>query len=346
MFHFLALAMALSPGDPRVHFLGRHSSSASAARFDWVGSGFSIHLAAGTGDDGSISVDMDGGSNRFTVYRDENLVLDFFAQSGRREYNLTSASPGSRVSLIKASESNFDAKDPGVVLYSIGLNGGLDAQDFLPLLGRIDIYGDSDTASYGVDGKSSTPIQCAAHPAKYENFADGWAHQVGLLLKAELHVQAVSGIGVTRNAGDPGEAMPALVHRSLRSVDKDDYNATSWRPSAVVFYIGSNDYVLPTGKPSEAQFTAAYEALVSSVLKPLGLPAPPVVHICGPEDTPCGYIEAVANRSGALYTTTGDPGISKEGCVGHRSAPQQQTLARHLAPIIAKAMAKSGRAPE
>ena len=44
---------------------------------------------------------------------------------------------------------------------------------------------------------------------------------------------------------------------------------------------------------------------------------------------------AYANSTGAAYTTTGDAGVPKLGCVGHRDAAQQALLAAHLAPVIA-----------
>ena len=35
-------AYVVSPNDDAVHFLGRHTVNATAARFDWVGTGFTV----------------------------------------------------------------------------------------------------------------------------------------------------------------------------------------------------------------------------------------------------------------------------------------------------------------
>merc|ERR1712224_941836 len=101
-------------------------------------------------------------------------------------------------------------------------------------------------------------------------------------------------------------------------------------PSAVVMYIGSNDYLPSYSKsdgPGEAEFIDAYEATVNGILAPFATP-PPVIHICGMENYPCQYIKAWANRTGAVYTTTGpNAGGSAAGCLGHRNVSQQATLA-------------------
>ena len=92
---------------------------------------------------------------------------------------------------------------------------------------------------------------------------------------------------------------------------------------------------------SEQTFVASYAALVRDILGLYPTPAPPVLHVCGGEREPCEYIARfVESRSNATspmaYTTTGDTGVRKGGCVGHRNATQQARLARFLAPAIAR----------
>jgi hypothetical protein len=188
-----------------------------------------------------------------------------------------------------------------------------------------------------------------------ENFAHGWVTRAADQLNAELHVQAVSGVGVVKNAMD-GKAcsttvtLPDLIKRTLQSVEKDDYNATLFsKPDVVVVYVGSNDYVNLLS-PSKAKFMAVYENMVLSILAPwTGIaasgkgkpPLPAVVHVCGGEPTPCHYIQEIAEKHAeagnwvSVYTPTGDKGVPKGGCGGHRNATQQAELAGRLSAVVA-----------
>lgn len=331
-----AAAEDLMPSDARLRYKGRHKVNETVVRFDWVGSGVSL-LLSGAGP-GTVAVDMDGDGNRFAVYCQGLQVNDFFAGRGRQHYDLLSGVAGGacegEMSLMKASESNFHSKDFGVSLFGVFLHGFTATAPALPKR-RIDVYGDSDTAAYGVDGTASNLIGCGLHPGKFANFAHGWVSDIAVSLDAEVHVQAVSGIGVLNGAMSNGNTLPDLLDRSLQTENVDDYNASSWVPSVVVLYVGSNDYV-GTSYP-EANFTQAYEAMVSRIIAPFEV-APPVVHICGMEATPCNYIKAIAERSSAAYTTTGpNSGGIPAGCLDHRSQTQQATLAERVAPVIAAA---------
>ena len=81
--------------------------------------------------------------------------------------------------------------------------------------------------AYGVDGNSSRPVACVR--GDFDNFSNGWALRVAQSLGAALSVQAISGIGVTRNAVcGHGPTLPELLGRSLHTVDRDDYDPRSW----------------------------------------------------------------------------------------------------------------------
>ena len=85
------------------------------------------------------------------------------------------------------------------------------------------MFGDSDSAAYGVDGSSCAEMRCLEAAFGDENFVHGWIRGVQQLVggatsgMAEAHVQAVSGIGVTRSAGGGKEKMPQLLRRSLQA---------------------------------------------------------------------------------------------------------------------------------
>ena len=97
--------------------------------------------------------------------------------------------------------------------------------------------------------------------------------------------------------------------------------------------------------PSPQTFQSAYEAMVEKVLALFDdgaeKPVVPVLHVCGGEPKPCESVKAAAaalNSSSAsihVYSTGGDYGQGKEGCVGHRSAEQQARVAAFLEPVVA-----------
>lgn len=364
-----ALALTMPPFATTLaplRFFGRHHANSSLAQFDWVGSGFTVKLS-GTG---AVRADMDGGDTKFAILLDgEQPSIAYLTtrdREGRRLVDLANATGGvSTLTLLKATEpfgdqesSNISSDRP-VSVFGLDVDPGVtlapanDAQ-----ARRVDFYGDSDSAAFGVDGSASEPAMCAAAAALgfgFENFEHGWIRGVTRALGCDSRVQAVSGIGVVRDAGGTGVTMPALVRRTLQTVAVDDYAPREWRPAAVVLYIGSNDYAMQHEPLSEDAFVTAYAALVESILRlyepppsrpgsrPSVPPPPPipVLHVCGGEPRPCLYISRYVARSGNAttrpmsYTTTGDTGVRKGGCVGHRNATQQARLARFLAPKIA-----------
>ena len=82
-----------------------------------------------------------------------------------------------------------------------------------------------------------------------------------------------------------------------------------------------------------------------------GEPHPPVLHICASraalQGVPCRLVEAIAkNATGATYSSTGDAGVPKGGCVDHRNTTQQAALGSRLAPVLARAAGWGGAAVE
>jgi len=344
-----------------LRFVGRHHANASLAQFDWVGSGFTVKLNGA----GPVRADIAGGDTKFAIILDgaqsSVTYLTTREEEGRRLVHLANATGGvSTLTLLKATEpfgdqesSNVSSDHP-VSLYGLEADPGVILAPADAPARRVDFYGDSDSAAFGVDGSASEPTACAAAVALgfgFENFEHGWIRGVTRALGCDSRVQAVSGIGVVRDAAGTGVTMPALVRRTLQTVAADDYAPRDWRPAAVVLYIGSNDYTLQDKLLSEEAFVKAYAALVESILglydeppQPRAAPPPPipVLHVCGGEPRPCLYISRYVARSGNTsarpmsYTTTGDTGVKKGGCVGHRNSTQQARLASFLAPKIAQ----------
>ena len=222
------------------------------ARFDWVGTGAELSLR-GEGHNVTVVVDMDSGApHRFSVEFNGTVANGFVTKLGRKNYTVWAGSlpAGEEASLrlLKATEADMKTV---VTIYGGEINGAtllLRQQQAEQL--KIDVYGDSDSAAFAVDGKGHL-IKCALCQGTvgcYENFAHGWVYQAASLLAAEFAVQAVSGIGVVKNAGRglfcfTDLVLGMLIGRTLASVDKNDYNGSAWgRADAVVLFIGGNDY--------------------------------------------------------------------------------------------------------
>ena len=336
----------MRPDAVELSYVGRHSLNSSQATFDWVGSGLAIALSEARKNE-MIAVDMDaGGTARFSVFAAgmEDALMDFEASAGRQVYMIPA--PTTAVTLIKTSEP-WSSRQPPTSVFGVALPPGRrSALPPSPLLSAsrrtLDFYGDSDSAGFGIEGSPTTDEDCAVAPWKFENWAEGWVRGVQRLLEVdEVRVQAISGIGVVKNAGGriTGPPLPAYLRRTHQTVASDDYRPADFRPSAIVMYLGSNDYTAqPLGPPSKAAFMSGYANLTDAVLSLYALSsAPPVVHVCGGEPIPCDYIEELVQRRGEVYTPTGDAGVPKGGCLQHRNTTQQAALAKRLAPVIASA---------
>lgn len=353
----LGRALKLAPNDRSLQYIGRHTVNASLGQFDWVATGLEIRIRRGSlhsmpsGASGILSVEMDAGRTRFGVFlgagRRQQLA-EFWTSKGRRPYPIAKAvdvlAAGGVVSVLKLTEHFSQV----VNVYSVTLPDGTEPDPTTSTAAaaaaalaskRIDVYGDSDSASFGVLSSRWLPFLCL-DGARYEDFSRGWIHGVQMLLgtnstPVDVRVQAVSGIGVVKNAPSGTETMGRVMKRNLQTVDLDDYSPGSWHPDLIVMYLGSNDWAAFSGPPTKEQFMTAYRHLVDNITAQYQHPTPPpVLHVCGGEQHPCGYIETIANATGSRYTTTFDTGSVKGGCVGHRNAAQQATLANNMAPVI------------
>jgi hypothetical protein len=136
----------------------------TAGHFDWVGTGVRLCVSGGdSARSGSLSVDLTGAGERFAVLSRKAaltdapavLVSDFFAAQGRQTYNLTAVAAGDIITLVKTSEAKL------VTLHGLSLDGPVGVAPLPPPPARrIDVYGDSDSAAYGVDGNGSRVAEC------------------------------------------------------------------------------------------------------------------------------------------------------------------------------------------
>jgi lysophospholipase L1-like esterase len=104
---------------------------------------------------------------------------------------------------------------------------------------RIEVYGDSITAGYGLDGQN-----CSGYQQDRQNSYLTYAAVAARTLSAELHAIAWSGIGMYRNYNESGpstENMPAVYARISAVQKTSSWDFSTWHPHAVVVNLGTND---------------------------------------------------------------------------------------------------------
>ena len=325
-------------------YLGRHKydEKDQSMQFDFVATGF--HVAC-TGP-GTYVFKMDAGCKdkvRFGVFSANGTLLgdEFEGRSKGRPENYTvniSSHHDEGIVLRKITE-------PFGSCAAVRFYGAFVPSSALPAasyrsMPRVDFYGDSDTASFGVDGKADEVVRCLASMSQYENFAHGWVKAAADSVPFDFSVQAVSGIGVVKNAVDFGtptlstKTMPEIHRRNLQTVDLDDFESIEGPPDLIVVYIGSNDYtnVFP---PSHETFGDTYGRMIGSIREQYADAVVPVLHICRADHPQCGPIRSFANASDVdFYTDTFDGDEPTAGCIGHRGAEQQKILAGRMAAVI------------
>ena len=122
---------------------------------------------------------------------------------------------------------------------------------------RIEIYGDSISAGYGMDGKGP---DCPYTPDT-ENHYLTYGALTARALSAELHTVAWSGIGMYRNynvSGASPDAMPYVYARTLATKSASAWTFAAWQPHAVVINLGTNDFSTQ-GDPGTPYRTAYLE---------------------------------------------------------------------------------------
>eukprot|EP00756_Hemistasia_phaeocysticola_P005144 Hpha_TRINITY_DN13198_c0_g1::TRINITY_DN13198_c0_g1_i1::g.113370::m.113370 len=357
----LAVAAAAAAGgfvgfdSGKVRYLGRHVVGSQAVEFDWVATGVQMSLRrCGSGDaNGEVLFELISPTARFDVYTGVNRTAltqyDFWVHKAQARTNF-SVIPASALSTSSTVITVVKATEPFVFgtrptqFFGMHLPEGVCADAApAPARRKVDLYGDSDSAAFGVEGDSRKLIKCLENMEVAENWGDGWVRGALSHLGGDIDIrnQAVSGIGVVQNAAFIGTAtvstktMPEILRRNLQTVDNNDYPAGDWLPDLVLVFIGGNDFTVNI-PPSKAKFTATYDAMTSSILS-LYPKKVPVLHICGGDPgATCEYVQEVATNRSEAFTTTFDNGQKHTGCIGHRNLTQQATLASKIAPVISK----------
>lgn len=121
---------------------------------------------------------------------------------------------------------------------------------------RLEVFGDSFAASYGLESPSRT---CTPQQLRdYSNSSLSYPVLLAQKQNAELHLQAISGRGVVRSYG--GAELPSmsdLAPKLFPDPESPVYAAKDWPAGLVVIGLGTNDY--STNLVAGEKWTSAWE---------------------------------------------------------------------------------------
>ena len=377
--------LVIDASESLIRYHGRWSfdypPAKGAAACAWPMSGFSFAIAHAPGCRARLTAPGDGAR---LLVRVDGSVTRIVSTNEKAEptawYELADGLDPSRthtVEVFKVTEDNTrGATPPGVLLlHSIELPPGgqmlTAAAAGGPPLGaprrRLEFIGDSDTAGWCADGKSSGGGDA---PDSYENAYETWAMQLARRVKAsEVMVEAVSGYGVTPSSGRIQDLYASTL--AFTPQPAPVWNFSSWIPDAVVILIGPNDerrrrlaawprlsraLVEGISPVTSADFVSAYLELCTLVATRYATaPVPPkLVHVCGGSINgldPCEDIQTAiaafnkewrksATRSHYASITVehwneiNDPSHEFLGCDSHYGPKGHAVLAQDIAPQL------------
>ena len=242
--------------------------------------------------------------------------------------------------LVKVSESN-----PGkFCIHGIDLGKkGSFAEKPKASSRRIEFIGDSFTVGYGVEGKGPED----GTPFEKTNASKSYAFILSESLRADYHVNAVSGRGLVRNYANivPEWTLETLYDYTMMGVPEQDANTERWdferfHPQVVVVFVGINDF---QGEPPYAdvgKFKQAYVKLLDRLraLHP-GVKFLLVATKTWPNDDLGGVVEGIYNdqvaagKTDILYKFVYTENTALHG---HPSENSQKELANTLRPLVAR----------
>lgn len=203
---------------------------------------------------------------------------------------------------------------------------------------KMEFIGDSITCGYGAEGKAPCHFS-----ASTENNHYSYAAIAARALDAEYNIVSWSGKGMVRNYGDKQlspEPVPYFYDRTVANNPKLTWNFTSYVPDIVVINLGTNDFSVAAGKPSEAQFSKGYNAFLDRVKHNYGSKVK-IFCMSGPVKIPYTPQIVAARKDSTIKFADVQNVLTKTtdwGCDGHPSVQGATKMGTILAEIIKKDM--------
>jgi len=318
--------------DPRVLPVGRFVVEGDRFVFGWPGTGFDLGFEGErldvdfAGSRAWIDAGWDGGAPI-------GIELDASSKVG-----LAAPGPGPHVLRVR---KRTEAMVGDLVIAAVSPAIGMLLPPPPSPGRRVEFYGDSITCGYGC----LDPVPEHGFLAATESFPLSWAALSAASAGAEVHAQAISGIGVFRNwpgvAGDPMPSRWSLAHPERG----EEWDLGSWKPHAVVVNLGSNDFgTLPF--PSRTEFVDAFRDWLAALGD--ARPGIPLVVVDGPllasehpapgtRDLVRSLLNHVATEAGALRFSL-SPCDPADGFAAdfHPTAAQHRRNAGEFAPFLAR----------
>lgn len=254
-----ASAVIIPADDPAIRYSGRFDASdPKRPAFDWPGCSIQARFSGP-----SITVKLSGGDNDFNVIIDGEWKSKLTIDNAKTSYVAAAGlSGGVHTLLLTKRTEGFQ----GITTFSgLELEDGQALSALPPRPGkRIQFIGDSFTVGYGDEANT---LVCADR-RPFDNNYVAYGPITARALDAEYSVQAVSGLGMVHNYGDPvalsAQPMPPLYDQTLFGKAQPKWDMSSWVPDVIVVALGTNDFSTAV-KPTEPQYASAYQAFLAKL---------------------------------------------------------------------------------
>jgi hypothetical protein len=333
----------IPPDYPWLQWTGRVEFHGKEARFDWAQVDLRVEFEGS-----ACAIYLDPLKNQFNIFVDGQLkaiigpkpkyhdhpdealwISPLPSQTGT--WVLSNLGLGHHLLEInKRTGPNFN------VAKFYGLR--LDAQARLlkpaPLPSRhLEFIGDSLTNAYGCEASSR---QCK-ELSPFENSWKSYASISARDLNADQQIIALSGYGLVRNYGDKNpvssDPMPNYYHRVISGDERPLWDASKFKPDAIIINLGNNDFYAPPF-PDPERFQKGMSDLVDDALQGRSKIPVFIVSVLGIPIQDRSLTEAVrrAKLRGLDETLVqfSEPGDEEMGCSWHPNAAVHLRWAKTL----------------